>query len=177
MVAVVSGYYRVFANTTQGTKVVGDYTSPKVAQEAIDIIRESGQASRVELVMRPLNQVVCKTKIDQGETARLLSLKFQSIQRSLCEDTLKCAKSYHDHSSLWDWMGALEALKGYSFHGNESVLEAGCINGRIAANIASRVPNGEVIATEVRGPAATQLANQMYSKSLYPNLSFSKAHI
>lgn len=85
--------------------------------------------------------------------------------------TYEKAELYHNHS-FQQWQVAYEALKAYSFQGHESVIEIGCRSGRIAANIAGRVPQGEVIATEMRGQGAIEFAIQNHSKSLYPNLSF-----
>jgi trans-aconitate 2-methyltransferase len=81
------------------------------------------------------------------------------------------AEFYHDHS-LQQWSVAYAALKNYFFLGDEKVLEIGCRGGRVSANVAGRIPQGEIIATEMRGPGAIQFANQNHAKSLYPNLTF-----
>jgi trans-aconitate 2-methyltransferase len=86
-------------------------------------------------------------------------------------DTYEKAEFYHDHS-LQQWSVAYDALKEIPFKGHETILELGCRSGRISANLADRIPDGEVIATEMGNPGAIQFAKQNYTPSLYPNLSF-----
>ena len=88
--------------------------------------------------------------------------------------TYELAEFYHNHS-LQQWEVAYTALQGYSFQGDESVLEIGCRSGRVAANVAGRVPQGEVIASEMRGQGAIQFATQNHAKESLPKFNFSGA--
>src|SRR5262245_41096285 len=85
--------------------------------------------------------------------------------------TYEQAEFYHTHS-LQQWKVAYEALKSYEFQEQTSILEVGCRGGRIAANLAGRLPFGEVVATEMRGEGAIRFARQNHPKNLYPNLTF-----
>ncbi len=104
-------------------------------------------------------------------------LQAKQVQHSLFESPPKYSESYDRDSAYLDWNFAHDILKEYPFQENDSVIEVGGICGRVSANIAGLVPKGEVIVTEVRGPNATQFANQKYPKSIYPNLSFLNTHI
>ena len=85
--------------------------------------------------------------------------------------TYERAEFYHNHA--WQqWQVACEGLSVYSFNGNEAVIEIGCRGGRVAANLAGRVPKGIVVATEMRGPGAIAFARKTYPQKLYPNLTF-----
>lgn len=85
--------------------------------------------------------------------------------------TYERAEFYHNHA--WQqWQVACDGLNMYSFNGNEAVIEIGCRGGRVAANVAGRVPHGIVVATEMRGPGAIAFASKNYPQKLYPNLTF-----
>jgi|GEM_PF-2839744 len=85
--------------------------------------------------------------------------------------TYESAEFYHDHA--WQqWQVACDGLNMYSFNGNEAVIEIGCRGGRVAANVAGRVPRGIVVATEMRGAGAIAFASKNYPQKLYPNLTF-----
>lgn len=79
---------------------------------------------------------------------------------------------FYNNQSFREWVDASEALKEYPFQGNESILEIGCRDGRISANLAGRIPNGDIISIDIRGSGAIQFANLNHSKELYPNLTF-----
>lgn len=79
-------------------------------------------------------------------------------------------ETYSQHSQLqWDW--ALSSLAPYSFHGNESVLDIGCGEGKITAEISRRVPQGRVVGIDI-SPAMINFASSHYSRSVYRHLLF-----
>lgn len=84
---------------------------------------------------------------------------------------------YYHRNSFEGWIVAYDILRGFYFNGDESVLDMGCRDGRIAANLAGRIPDGEVIAIEMRGPGSIQFAQKNYSQELYPNLTFIEQNI
>ena len=85
--------------------------------------------------------------------------------------TYERAERFHNNSQQ-QWGVAFEALNSYTFKGNESVIEIGCRSGRVAANLAGRIPKGQVTATEIRGEGAILFAKKNHSQQLYPNLKF-----
>ncbi len=119
-----------------------------------------------------LHDLFLRGALKVGCATSLLAIGITSAASAIDSfSTYERAEFYHEHSQQ-QWNVAYEALKGYAFQGNEAVLEVGCRGGRGAANIAGRIPNGEVIATEMRGPGAIAFASQNHPKSLYPNLIF-----
>ena len=84
--------------------------------------------------------------------------------------TYEQANFYHSHSSQQKDF-ALEALEGYSFNPYASVLEIGSGSGRLAANIAGRLPKGAVLGLDY-SEGMTEFASKNHNKKLYPNLSF-----
>ncbi|MBS0656586.1 MAG: methyltransferase domain-containing protein [Verrucomicrobia bacterium] len=82
-------------------------------------------------------------------------------------------KKYTLYSKLqWDW--ALSSLESYHFNGNESVLDLGCGEGKITAELARRVPAGRVIGLDI-SPAMINFASSRYPRSEYRNLLFMQA--
>lgn len=63
------------------------------------------------------------------------------------------------------------ALKKLSFSDHDSVLDLGCGDGRITANIARTIPQGSVIGLDL-SPDLIEFAQAEYPASQYPNLSF-----
>ncbi len=54
------------------------------------------------------------------------------------------AKHYKKHSNT-QFKGALATLKSYSFKGNEDILDIGCGDGKITAQIAKHIPDGSIL--------------------------------
>lgn len=82
------------------------------------------------------------------------------------------AKDYEKHSAfqqLW----ARELINKLSLTGTESVLDIGCGEGKITAEIASIVNDGRVTGID-NSPAMIKLAQKRYPASSYRNLSFMK---
>ena len=80
------------------------------------------------------------------------------------------AEDYSRHSSVQrNW--ARELLSQLNLRGHESVLDIGCGDGRITAEIAEKVPNGEVLGIDSSADMLV-LAREKFSWSSHPNLSF-----
>lgn len=84
------------------------------------------------------------------------------------------AKAYFHNSELqrqcvWDLMGS------HPFKGNESVLDFGCRDGKIAAEISHFVKKGKVTAVD-HSEALLHLAKLYFPDFEFPNLEFSLIH-
>jgi trans-aconitate 2-methyltransferase len=66
---------------------------------------------------------------------------------------------------------AMRHLSTYPFRGNERVLDIGCGDGKITADISFYVPYGQVVGLEPK-EAMLDWARRKYSSSDYPNLAF-----
>lgn len=85
----------------------------------------------------------------------------------------KDARFYHEHSQLQHHI-AVTFLGHVHFHGFEKVLEIGCADGQLAAEISSLVPQGTVLGID----SSEQMI--VFAKSQFPqqehhNLSFQRA--
>ena len=69
---------------------------------------------------------------------------------------------------------AEEAMALLHFTGTESVLDVGCGNGKITAQIAARVPRGKVVGVDASADMASFAASQI-DPTLQPNLRFAAA--
>lgn len=78
---------------------------------------------------------------------------------------------YAQHSSTQYGL-AWELLNNYIFHGDESILDIGCGDGKITAELAQMVPDGEVLGIDI-SPSMIGFAKNHYPPILYPNLHFS----
>ena len=81
------------------------------------------------------------------------------------------AAGYAAHSevqSVW----AHDLLTGLNLQGDEHVLDVGCGDGKITAEIARAVPNGKVLGTDI-SPEMIAFAQGRFDRSVYPNLFFS----
>ncbi len=80
------------------------------------------------------------------------------------------AKDYEDNSKAQQkW--ARELIKKLSLKGTENILDLGCGDGKVSAEIAGLVSNGSVIGVDNAIPMI-ELAKTQYPNSGYPNLSF-----
>lgn len=83
------------------------------------------------------------------------------------------AKDYERHSlSQLKW--ARELINKLSLEGNEDILDLGCGDGKITAEIARSVGNGSVIGVDNSVPMI-ELAAKCYPSNLHSNLSFTVA--
>jgi trans-aconitate 2-methyltransferase len=80
------------------------------------------------------------------------------------------AKDYkkHSHAQL-QW--ARELVEKLHLKGNKEILDIGCGDGKITAEIAGHVPDGTVIGVD-NSLAMIKLARELFSTDEYPNLSF-----
>ncbi len=81
------------------------------------------------------------------------------------------ASAYERISSLQEVMAG-EALARLELGGAEAVLDVGCGNGRITAEIAKRVPRGSVLGVDP-SREMIEFATQNYASADRPNLRFS----
>lgn len=80
------------------------------------------------------------------------------------------AEDYQQNSAAQQqW--ASELIAKLALTGSEDVLDLGCGDGKVTAEIAHRVPNGSVIGIDNSSSMIT-LARQLYPASRYPNLIF-----
>lgn len=85
------------------------------------------------------------------------------------------AEAYHHHSEMQrSW--AMELLNTFSFEGMEHVLDFGCGDGKITAQISQLVPNGSVTGFDI-SPDMIQLAKTLFPVASYNNLSFCDTHL
>jgi trans-aconitate 2-methyltransferase len=66
---------------------------------------------------------------------------------------------------------AEEVIALLDFKGSERILDVGCGNGKITAEIAARVPNGSVLGVDPSHEMIT-FASRHYDAATYPNLRF-----
>lgn len=80
------------------------------------------------------------------------------------------ASEYHQHSSLQQAM-ADESLAALTLEGSERVLDIGCGDGKITAEIATRVPRGSVLGVDP-SRAMVEFASKRFCLPAYSNLVF-----
>lgn len=80
------------------------------------------------------------------------------------------ANYYKEHSSF-QFGVAQELLKGYSFSENHTVLDIGCGDGKITAQIAQRIPQGRVVGVDLSS-SMIEFAKKHFPVREYPNLLF-----
>lgn len=64
-----------------------------------------------------------------------------------------------------------EFLESFPWQGNETVLDIGCGDGRITADIAQKVPQGSVLGVDM-SRNVIEFARQTFPPDVYPNLQF-----
>ena len=96
-------------------------------------------------------------------------VSFMTIDKPLSEVV---PAYYHDNSKVQQ--GHAKALIDImEFRGDEKVLDVGAGNGRLTAEIASRVPRGSVLGIDKSEKMVT-FAKEVYPQSRNPNLSFER---
>ena len=83
------------------------------------------------------------------------------------------ASDYHRHSSLQQAM-AEEQLGRLTLEGSERILDVGCGDGKITAEIAARVPRGSVVGVDPSRDMVA-FASSRFGPSAHPNLRFEVA--
>jgi trans-aconitate 2-methyltransferase len=82
------------------------------------------------------------------------------------------AEDYQQNSAAQQqW--ACELIAKLALTGSENLLDLGCGDGKITAEIADRLPNGTVIGIDNSSSMIT-LARQQYPANRYPNLTFER---
>lgn len=95
-----------------------------------------------------------------------LSLGISCLSAS---DGLRDAEDYTRNSSLqWKW--AMESLRGFLFKEDDQVLDLGCGNGSITAEIAAKVPLGIVVGLDISEEML------MYAKNHHPSSNIVYVH-
>jgi trans-aconitate methyltransferase len=80
------------------------------------------------------------------------------------------AGEYEKHSSgQFKW--ALELIEKLQLTGGESIIDLGCGDGKVTAELAGRVPVGRVLGID-SSPSMIDLARQKFPSHRYPNLHF-----
>lgn len=80
------------------------------------------------------------------------------------------AKDYEQHSQAQQkW--ARELIKKLNLQGTEDILDLGCGDGKVTAEIANSLSSGSVVGVD-NSSSMIKLAAEEYSNNQYPNLSF-----
>lgn len=80
------------------------------------------------------------------------------------------ANDYAEHSTAQqEW--ARELIAKLHLQGSESILDIGCGDGKVTAEIAAAVPNGSVLGVD-NSRSMVELAQNKYPPDKFPNLSF-----
>ena len=80
------------------------------------------------------------------------------------------AQEYEKHSQgQQKW--ARELIEKISLEGTENVLDLGCGDGKVTAEISKLVINGSIIGVD-NSAGMIKLARDKHSTAIYPNLSF-----
>src|SRR5262245_28750447 len=80
------------------------------------------------------------------------------------------AQAYNRVSALQQWL-AEESLACLSLHGDERVLDLGCGDGKVTAEIARRLPRGSVMGVDA-SQVMIAFAAQKFPGTTYPNVTF-----
>lgn len=80
------------------------------------------------------------------------------------------AEEYREHSSV-QLLAASELLKQVQLTGKEKVLDIGCGDGKISAEISRKLTLGNIIGIDL-SPEMISFAKKMFPKESYPNLEF-----
>ncbi len=82
------------------------------------------------------------------------------------------AEDYHKNSSQQHkW--ASELIEKLNLHGDEHVLDLGCGDGKISAELASRLPRGKVVGVDVSAEMI-DFASANFTPTKHPNLRFAR---
>lgn len=80
------------------------------------------------------------------------------------------ALKYFHHSELqrqWAW----HLLGGYRFTGNENILDFGCGDGKITAEVSHFIPHGKVTGVDL-SPSMVNIASRCFPSAHFPNVSY-----
>lgn len=99
----------------------------------------------------------------------LASTCFLQAKTSTFQEKWK-GKTYNENSRP-QLEASLDVLAKLHLTGNERILDVGCGDGKITAYVASKVPLGHILGTDI-GPDMIQFAQQAFNQKEYPNLNF-----
>jgi trans-aconitate methyltransferase len=107
--------------------------------------------------------------------AASLNIERNKVNHTMNEENIYTwnAKDYAKHS-LTQQKWAKELLSKLKLNGHESVLDVGCGDGKVTAEIAGCVPDGTVVGVD-SSKEMIELARDNFAKDKYPNLSFQVA--
>jgi trans-aconitate 2-methyltransferase len=92
---------------------------------------------------------------------------------SLCcgenQDYWRAEEYYQNSSSQKN--AAADLMKYVTIKENEKILDVGCGDGKITAEIAARIPNGSIIGVDI-SPAMIEFAKGAFPQKGFPNLQF-----
>jgi len=88
--------------------------------------------------------------------------------------TFKWDAADYAKSSAVQQRWARELIAKLGLQGNERLLDLGCGDGKVTAEIASLLPNGSVLGVD-NSPEMIELANSRFPMAEYPNLNFQMA--
>ncbi|MDF1931675.1 class I SAM-dependent methyltransferase [Legionella pneumophila] len=71
---------------------------------------------------------------------------------------------------------ARSLLENYPFKGNESILDIGCGDGKITADLAGIVPNGKIVGLD-NNLSTLEFARNKFNAETHPNLEFIEGDI
>jgi trans-aconitate 2-methyltransferase len=80
---------------------------------------------------------------------------------------------FHNSETQRQW--AWELLGKHSFKGNEKVLDFGCGDGKITAEISRLIPNGSILGVDLSAEMV-HFANMRFPHFAYPNLTYAQSH-
>lgn len=108
------------------------------------------------------------------------NLKQIIMNLTLCIPSICCAQNsdrgdldarhYKENSQL-QFSLAQDPIANYPFQGDENVLDVGCGDGKITAQIAEKVPNGQVLGID-KSSSMIELAKLSFSQDIQQNLKF-----
>lgn len=79
-------------------------------------------------------------------------------------------ENYNNHSSI-QYTASMELLEKYQMKGGESIIDIGCGDGKITAEIAKRVPLGRIHGIDISSEMI-RFAKEHFSNEIYLNLTF-----
>lgn len=89
-------------------------------------------------------------------------------------NTSSTVKTYFHNSELqrqWAW----ELLGKLQFEGNENILDFGCGDGKVSAELARLLPKGKVTGIDISSEMLA-FANRKFPSGIYPNLLFTQSN-
>src|SRR5579871_2434148 len=96
---------------------------------------------------------------------------FDDVHKGWSSDAL--AKTYFHYSEMqrqWAW----EILGKLPLNGSETILDFGCGDGKITAQISRLIPRGKILGVDL-APEMLHIAHIKFPPCAYPNLTFKRS--